>query len=68
MFLFTDGFKDPETELAGAAVYIPMSDCFIKKRVTNHLSVYICNRIIGTITGPAVDRGEENKKHCHWIR
>ncbi len=40
VFLFTDGSKDPETGFAGAAVYIPMSDCCIKKRVTNHLSVY----------------------------
>ncbi len=40
VFLFTDGSKDPETGFTGAPVYIPMSDCCIKKRVTNHLSVY----------------------------
>lgn len=40
VFLFTDGSKDPKTGYAGAAVYIPMNDSYIKKRVSNHLSVY----------------------------
>ncbi len=35
-----DGSKDPDTGYAGAAVYIPMYDSYIKKRVTNHLSGY----------------------------
>ncbi|XP_050975638.1 uridine 5'-monophosphate synthase isoform X1 [Labeo rohita] len=38
--IFTDGSKDPETGCAGAAVYVPMCEFYIKKRVTNHLSVY----------------------------
>lgn len=38
--IFTDGSKDPETGRAGAAVYIPVSNTHIKKRVTDHVSVY----------------------------
>lgn len=40
VILYTDGSKDPQSGLAGAAVYIPRFDHYIKKRVTNHISVY----------------------------
>ena len=38
--IFTDGSKDPVKGRAGAAVCIPVSDTWIKKRVSDHVSVY----------------------------
>lgn len=40
IFLFTDGSKDPQTGHTGAAVYIPVNQYHIKKRITNNISVY----------------------------
>uniref|UniRef100_A0A8D0CT46 RNase H type-1 domain-containing protein n=2 Tax=Sander lucioperca TaxID=283035 RepID=A0A8D0CT46_SANLU len=40
VFIFTDGSKDPEKGCVGAAVYIPVNDTSIKKRLSDHLSVY----------------------------
>ena len=40
VFIFTDGSKEPVTGCAGAAVYIPLNDACIKKRLSDHLSVY----------------------------
>ena len=40
VFIFTDGSKKPVTGCAGAAVYIPLNDACIKKRLSDHLSVY----------------------------
>lgn len=40
VFIFTDGAKDPDTGRAGAAVYIPASESYIKKRISDHVSVY----------------------------
>lgn len=40
MFIFTDGSKDPDTGRAGAAVYIPASESYIKKRISDNVSVY----------------------------
>ncbi len=38
--VFTDGSKDPDTGRTGAAVFIPHYKVHIKKRTTDHLSVY----------------------------
>lgn len=40
VLVFTDGSKDPETGRTGAAVFIPQYEVAIKKRTTDHLSVY----------------------------
>ncbi len=40
LFIFTDGSKDPGTGCAGAAIYIPMTESCIKKRVSDHFSAY----------------------------
>jgi len=37
--LFTDGSKGPDTGHAGAAVYIPVSESYIKRRLSDHVSV-----------------------------
>ncbi|XP_061925778.1 uncharacterized protein LOC133664840 [Entelurus aequoreus] len=38
--IFTDGSKDPDTGRTGAAVFIPQYKIHIKKRTTDHLSVF----------------------------
>jgi len=38
--IFTDGSKEPENGRTGAAVYIPEFKVAIKKRTTDHVSVY----------------------------
>lgn len=40
MIVFTEESKDPERGRTGAAVYIPCNKVSIKKRCTDHLSVY----------------------------
>ena len=66
VFIFTDGSKEPDKGKAGAAVFIPLSETCIKKRVSDHVSVYTTELwCIQIHIGITVDRGEGGTQHSY---